>query len=374
MGIGIYVHIPFCISKCAYCDFYSLPKATDKLKELYTEALIRHIRYAKAHYGRQAVDTVFIGGGTPTVLASEQLIRITDALNNSFNLTQNCEFTVEANPATFDTEKLDALKNAGVNRISLGIQSANDNELNLLGRIHSFTEAKSAFELTRNRGFDNISVDLMYGIPSQTKETFLNTIKAVTELSPDHISIYGLQLEENTPLCKNKQSYTFPGEDESGEMFSEAIAFLKQNGYNRYETSNFAKRGFECRHNLGYWSQKEYLGFGTGAYSFFGGKRYHIKSDINAFCTCDDFSSVTVLDEEPRGEEAVVEFIMLSLRLTVGFSEKELENRTPNHEKYIKRCEVFIKDGFMQRTNGRIFFTDKGFDVSNYILSQILFD
>ncbi len=373
MGIGIYVHIPFCVSKCAYCDFYSLPKATAELKERYTNVLTKHIRYARERYGEQTVDTVFIGGGTPTVLDTEQLMRITDALKNNFKLTRNCEFTIEANPATFDAEKLDALKSAQVNRISIGFQSVNDTELRLLGRAHDFQTAKNAFKLARNRGFDNINVDLMYGIPSQTKESFITSVKAVTELSPEHISVYGLQLEENTPLCKNKQRYTFPSEDDSVSMFSDATAILRQSGYRRYEISNFAKQGFECRHNLGYWKQKEYLGLGVGAYSYFGGKRFHLTSDINAFCQSSDFADITVLDEEPRGDEDTVEFIMLSLRLSEGFSEEELLKRTPNAEKFIRRCEPFVKNDFMRRFNGRIFFTDRGFDVSNYILSQILF-
>lgn len=376
MSIGIYVHIPFCVSKCAYCDFYSLPsaKADESIKERYVQALIGQIEGARSLYGRHNVSTVFFGGGTPTVLKTEQLVRIIDTLKSTFNLTRNCEFTVEANPATFDAEKLTALRAAGVNRISLGIQSASNSELQSIGRIHTFEQAENAFNLTRSCGFDNISVDLMYGLPSQTEQSFLKSVEEIIKLQPEHISVYGLQLEENTPLCRYRDNYVFPSEDECISMYSRAIALLKENGYGRYEISNFAKKGRECAHNLGYWSQKNYLGFGVGAYSYFNDKRFHIESDINAFCVGEDFSDITVIDEVLSEQDKVSEFIMLSLRLVNGFSKKELFDRTRDAELYLNRCEKFIQCGLMKRENGRIFFTESGFNVSNAILSEILFD
>ncbi len=374
MGIGIYVHIPFCVSKCAYCDFYSLPKVNEDKKERYVSALIRHISEASELYGKQEVNTVFFGGGTPTVLKTEQLLMIIEAIKTNFNLTHSAEFTIEANPATFDTDKLTVLKNAGVNRISLGVQSAQDNELELLGRIHSFNEAKNAFKLVRSCGFDNISIDLMFGIPSQTEQSFLDTVSKIIELAPEHISAYGLQLEEGTPLCKNRHTYTFPSEDECISMYSKAIDLLARNGYTRYEISNFARQGYECAHNLGYWSQGEYLGFGAGAYSYFKGKRFHTKNDIDVYLESEDFSSVLCIDEELDNQDKITEFIMLSLRLTRGFSESELLSLTPDADVYLDRIQKFIDQGLMQRKNGRIFFTEKGFNVSNAILSSVLFD
>ncbi len=376
MGIGIYVHVPFCISKCAYCDFYSLPKACHdaSLKERYVDALVRQLQEAAELYGNLTVSTVFIGGGTPTVLETEQLLRIIGALKSAFDLTPDFEFTVEANPATFDEQKLTAMKAAGVNRISIGIQSAINSELEALGRIHSFEEAKSAFELTRSCAFDNISVDIMYGIPSQTRESFLKTIDEVCSLSPDHISAYGLQLEEGTPLWKSINSLEFPTENECVEMYSAAIKILENHGYGRYEISNFAKKGRECRHNLGYWSGGEYLGFGAGAYSYFDSKRFHVEGDASAFCSAQDFSPLITIDEQLSDGDKVTEFIMLSLRLTQGFSTKELFDRTLNADFYLERCEKFIRSGLMKSENGRIFFTEKGFNVSNAILSEILFD
>ena len=375
MSIGIYIHIPFCVSKCAYCDFYSLPSSChgQDLTERYVSALIRQMKWGKDRYGNSEVDTVFIGGGTPTFLKTEQLTRIISALKSCFDLTPNCEFTVEANPKTFDGEKLTALRKAGVNRLSLGVQSANENELKLLGRIHTFDDAKKAFDLTRKCGFDNVSLDLMYGLPCQTEESFMRTVEAVIGLCPEHLSVYGLQLEEGTPLYKKRNELTFPSEAECVSMYSACIKLLEKNGYARYEISNFAKDGYKCRHNLGYWSQGEYLGFGTGAYSYFDSKRFFCESDVEAFCNTDDFENLITVDEVLTDGDKVTEFIMLSLRLTDGFAEKDLFDRTRNAEFYLKRCESFIKNGFMKKENGRIFFTEKGFNVSNTILSEILF-
>lgn len=373
--IGIYVHIPFCVSKCAYCDFYSLPQKchSEELKRQYVSALIRQLDHAAKKYGRLAVSTVFIGGGTPTVLKTELLCELINALQIRFDLTRNREFTIEANPKTFDLEKLTALRRCGVTRISMGVQSANEKELKTIGRIHSFEDAKTAFDLTRKSGFDNISVDLMYGLPYQTEDSFLHSVDEIIRLSPEHISVYGLQLEEGTPLYRQKDTLPFPSEDDSVSMYSKAIALLAENGYCRYEISNFAKKGCESRHNLGYWKGKEYLGFGAGAYSFFDSKRFSIACDIEAFCTCEDFDALTTVDEVLTDEEKATEFIMLSLRLTEGLAIAELFDRTRNAEFYLKRCEPFTKSGHLKNENGRLFFTEKGFNVSNTILSEIIF-
>jgi oxygen-independent coproporphyrinogen-3 oxidase len=373
--IGIYIHIPFCVSKCAYCDFYSLPERCQsaEMRTRYVKALVRQFDWAKKKYGEFAVSTVFIGGGTPTVLSAELLTELITALKSRFDLTRNTEFTVEANPKTFDKEKLTALLRCGVNRLSIGIQSANENELKAIGRIHTFEEAKAAFDLTRKSGFDNISVDLMYGLPYQTEASFLHSVSEVIKLSPEHISVYGLQLEEGTPLHKTQNTLPFPSEEESLSMFSKAIMLLAENGYRRYEISNFAKRGYESKHNLGYWSQKEYLGFGSGAYSFFDNARFSTKVDVAAFCECKDFDALITVDEVLTDEDKAKEFVMLSLRLTQGVDVKELFNRTHNAEFILNKCEPFIKNGYLKNENGRLFFTEKGFNISNTVLSEILF-
>jgi len=374
-NIGIYIHIPFCVSKCAYCDFYSLPQERhgDEIREQYVSALIRQFEWAKKKYGELSASSVFIGGGTPTTLKSEQLVRLITSLKNTFELTRDCEFTVEANPKTFDESKLKAVKLCGVNRLSIGIQSSNENELNLLGRIHTFDDAKKAFEITRKCGFDNVSVDVMYGIPSQTEQSFLSTLKAVTELSPEHISVYGLQLEEGTPLCKNRDKYIFPDENECVSMYSKGISLLSKAGYSRYEISNFAREGKKCRHNLGYWSAREYLGFGAGAYSYFDSQRFYCEKNTERFLSAKDFDSLITVEETLSETDKEKEFVMLSLRLTDGFSVKELFERTRNAEFYLERCKKYIESGFMEMKNGRVFFTEKGFDVSNTVLSEILF-
>lgn len=374
-NLGIYIHIPFCVSKCAYCDFYSLPdsKTSSVLKENYTEALCRQMEKCKSNYSAAGVSTVFIGGGTPTSLRTEQLLKITDSLKNSFRITPDAEFTVEANPATFDRTKLLSLKDAGVNRLSIGVQSAGVEELRLLRRIHSFKQAKESFELARSCGFENINLDLMYGIPSQTKESFLYTLGKTIELNPEHISVYGLHLEEGTPLSENRNSYVFPTEDEEADMFSEALKILKNSGYERYEISNFAKPGFYCKHNLGYWQSKEYLGFGPGAHSYYGGKRFRCAKDVYAFCLAEDFSSLITVEETLDEAEKLREYLMLSLRLCEGISLRELKERTRKPDLFLDRCKNYIDTGFMESKNGRLYFTEKGFDVSNTILSEILF-
>lgn len=374
-ALGLYIHIPFCLSKCSYCDFYSLPcKSTDEdTRNAYVNALTEKLRLISAQNERPCISSVFIGGGTPTFLKTEQLIRITDAVNKLFHLTRNLEFTVEANPGTLDEEKLTALRDAKVNRISLGFQSANEKELKALGRIHSFEQAKEAFELTRKCGFDNISIDLMYGIPYQTEQSFLTTVEQTARLSPEHISMYGLQLEEGTPMFADRNKLPFPTEEQTVKMHRSAIDMLKECGYSRYEISNFSKKGKECAHNLGYWHARQYLGVGAGAYSYFNGTRFHTESDVLSYIKSPEpFGKITV-DEVIDGEETVTEYLLLSLRLTEGFSVKELFDRTRNANFYINRCKKYIEIGFMKNECGRIFFTDDGFDVSNTILSELLY-
>ncbi len=375
-NLSLYLHVPFCVSKCAYCDFYSLPcgktgKANEKTAFL--NAVLRNIENWKNYGDSRTVDTLFIGGGTPTSLDTESLERIILALRSSFKLAPNAEFTAEANPKTFDEEKLNMLRSLGVNRLSIGIQSGNDNELKLLSRIHSADEARESFKLARKCGFDNISIDLMYSIPSQTAKSFSHTLDFATSLHPEHISVYGLQLEEGTPLWRKRDSLVFPTEDEELEMNALLLKKLGNAGYLRYEISNYSLPEKECRHNLKYWTQGEYIGFGPGAYSYFNGKRFYLPRDLERYCGCDDFGMITEIDELQTKEDADREFIMLALRLSRGIDLKSLDKRTPNGETLLKSAESFIKNGFMQQSNGHLSFTEKGFNISNYILSELLF-
>ncbi len=375
-NLSLYIHVPFCISKCSYCDFYS--HSCGKIenhpkKTAYLNAVLRNIKSWK-HFGeKRKVNSVFIGGGTPTVLSAEQLTEIISALKGSFDLSLDAEFTVESNPKTFDEEKLRALKQLGVNRLSIGVQSAVDEELRLLSRIHTFNEAKKSFELARSCGFDNINVDLMYGIPSQTVRSFEKTLDRVTALRPEHISVYGLQLEEGTPLWHRRDKFNFPSEDEENNLNALALQKLSNAGYFRYEISNYSLKSYECRHNLGYWSQGEYIGLGPGAYSYLGARRFYLPRDLELYCKCEDFDSFSVTEEILSKEDSDREFIMLSLRLTQGIALDELKKRTPRLEIFMSRAENFINAGFMEITKDRLHFTPNGFNISNYILSELLF-
>ncbi len=373
-NISIYIHIPFCVSKCAYCDFYSLPCGkSGKIaeKKAYTDALIRNIKSTNSE--NLCVKTIFIGGGTPTSLETEQLCEIISALHEHFEISPDAEFTVESNPATFDTEKLKALRALGVNRLSMGMQSANDSELRLLSRIHSRADAVEAFRLARNAGFDNINLDLMYAIPSQTLGSFEKTLDEVIALRPEHLSVYGLQIEDGTPFGKNRDKYDFPNDDAETALNSLAVSKLETAGYHRYEISNYSLPGKECAHNLVYWSQGEYIGFGTGAHSFINGCRISTPKDIALYTSCNDFNSITVTEEILDNDAMNDEFIMLSLRLTKGVSLSALNARGYKTDELIKKAAPFIQNGFMTFNGKNLSFTSKGFNVSNYILSELIY-
>ena len=372
---GIYIHVPFCVSKCTYCDFYSLRQAgLEELKNRYVDALCRQFREAKGRFGELTVSSVFMGGGTPTSLSKEHFFAIFKELKSCFHLTPNAEITVESNPATFDADKLCALLSLGVNRLSMGVQSANDNELMLLGRIHTFKDAEDAFHLARDCGFKNINLDVMYGIPSQTTESFNNTLTALTALSPEHISVYGLQLEEGTPLFNNRESYVFPDEDEVCELNAQARLFLESNGYGRYEISNYSKPGYECRHNLLYWNQGQYLGFGSGAYSFFDMRRFSFPEDAELFSNAKSFFDLTRTDEILTKEDAEREYVMLRLRLCEGLSLRPDPEKLRDASPYFEKAKKFVAAGLMEIKDERLYFTPDGFNVSNAILSELIFD
>ncbi len=407
---AVYIHVPFCVSKCAYCDFYSLPCASDKtakadtqdtgsenggqnkfsgvcfnpefyrLHSRYVDALCRQMRLTSERHNRPRVSTVFVGGGTPSVLKTEELQRIFDNLFSYFNVSEDAEITVEANPETLSSEKLNAYRKMGINRISIGMQSAVQAELEAISRIHTPDSVKKAVKDAREAGFKNINLDVMYALPGQSEESFKTTLDTVLSLSPEHVSVYGLQLEEGTRLFRYKESIAFPGEDAENAMNALAISVLEKNGYRRYEISNYAKEGFECKHNLNYWTLGEYFGFGAAAHSFKDGKRVSIKKDVHAYCDSEDFSDLTVMEEALTDGELIEEYVMLSLRLCKGISLNKLTALTENANIYLKRAEPFIKGGFMEitksaRTDGDSFlhFTPRGFNVSNTVLSEILY-
>ncbi len=369
--IGLYVHIPFCKQKCAYCDFISFGGALSEFERSYTEALAKEILEYKVEE-KIKVDTVFFGGGTPSIISAESLKKITNALRESFEILPSAEFTLEANPKTVTKEKLSAYSELGVNRISIGLQSIHENELKSLGRIHNFDEFLESYELCLNEGITNINVDLMYGLPSQTIKSFSETLDKVIALSPSHISAYGLILEEGTRLCENRDSLTFPTEDEECEMYYTAAKKLKDAGYSHYEVSNYAKDSLECRHNLKYWRDEEYIGLGLAAHSYFGKKRYANPVGFTEYFSPKrkEYRQIEKIDLEANAYE----YAMMRLRLSEGFLLSDYEKRfglsfLSGRETLIDKL---IESGYATLISGRLSLTEEGFYVSNSILSELL--
>ncbi len=375
--LGIYVHIPFCKSKCGYCDFCShTPK--DGETERYLNALMLNIQDFSGAAEKYSVDTVFIGGGTPTLLSKKQMRALVDCIRSSFKVEKDAELTVEANPGTVDKRYLSSLVNMGINRISFGLQSASDTELKALGRIHTRDEFSESFRAVRAAGFKNINVDLMYGIPHQTKESFSQTLSFVKSLSPEHISVYGLKIEEGTPFYKARETLPLPDEESEYRMYREADSTLTAAGYKHYEISNFARHGFESKHNLRYWKDELYLGFGVSAHSYFAGQRYAYTDNIEKYMRemenptdiagiLSECTDIDVFTKE-------TEYVMLRLRLFDGLSLEDYRREFGRDflSKYGKKLDRYVDGGFMSLDSRRLAFTVKGMYVSNYILSDLL--
>ncbi|MDP4110248.1 MAG: radical SAM family heme chaperone HemW, partial [Bacillota bacterium] len=294
-SLGIYVHVPFCRSKCGYCDFCSVAGADLKLKDKYVKAVIEHMRESASLSKSYTVDTVYFGGGTPTSIGEKLLIKLLSAIRKSFSVSKSAEITVEANPESAGLKTLKRLRKAGFNRISIGVQSSNDAELKALGRIHTYADAETAVKNARAAGFDNLSLDLMYGLPGQTQEVFLASAAKIMALSPEHISCYALKLEPGTPMCL--AAPPLPSDDAVADMYLDVTKHLESAGYEHYEISNYAKPSRRSRHNQKYWDLSEYLGFGPSSHSFFGGRRFSYTKDIEAYVN-GFLSDGTVLDED----------------------------------------------------------------------------
>ncbi len=376
--LGLYIHIPFCKSKCEYCDFCSFVPNGTSVIEHYTDALILQMEDWADRCRSYEIDSVFFGGGTPTFLDSKHLLRILNAMYDNFHVTKKAEITVECNPATADFKSLRRLRRAGVNRLSLGLQSANENELAALGRIHSFKDFQNSYEDARRAGFENISVDLMYGIPEQTEKSFAHTLSAVTSLGPDHISLYALKIENNTPFAQKKDTLNLPDDDAVYNMYVKAVQYLAAKGYDRYEISNFAKQGAACLHNLKYWHCDEYLGLGASAHSYFGGERFattrRVKDYIDGMEIINNDIKVVVESDKIDSHESMEEYVMLGMRLDEGVNIHDFEQRfgVSFVEKYGKLLDEYIDDGFVKKDDESYSFTTDGMFVSNFILSSVL--
>ena len=371
--LGLYIHIPFCRRKCLYCDFCSFPAPKAETVERYTAELCREIEERSAECKDHTVDTVYFGGGTPSLLPIALFSDIFRVLNKNYNISEDAEITVECNPLTHisDGEKyFGDMRRFGVNRLSIGTQSAVDTELRLIGRGHTFADAKKTFADARRAGFSNISLDLMFALPTQSCESLEYSLTALLSLSPEHISIYSLQLEEATPLFRMRNKYTFPNDDDAADMYEKIIAVTAENGYTHYEISNFAKDGYRSRHNTKYWHLDEYAGFGISAHSDFGGKRYENTSSLNDYLS----GKRTVSESTPKRKERAEEYIMLGLRTKEGISAKELQTRYGMnfYNTYGRKAEKFKMENLIAFSDDRIFLTEKGFEVSNSILSDIL--
>ena len=412
--LELYVHIPFCVRKCAYCDFLSFPSGEHE-RASYVDALLEEIKEQKDNFKDYFVTTVFLGGGTPSLLREDDTARIFDALWENFDISRSAEITLEVNPGTVTGKKAAVWKACGMNRLSIGLQSVNDGELKMLGRIHTFKEFLDTWRIVREKGFDNINIDLISAIPGQTVQSWEKTLRTIAELGAEHISAYSLIIEEGTPFYdwygpEDDRSVpagrkALPSEEEDRLMYEWTGKYLAQKGYGRYEISNYAKEGYECRHNLGYWERKEYLGLGLGASSLISEHRFHNTENMERYLQI--FGKHSVLAGSgsratsprtfPAGgngtnpqmlptraaaedvealsvSEQMEESIFLGLRKTEGISCREFREKFGQtlDEVYGEQIRRFEKLGLMEREKDRLRLTERGIDVSNSIFVEFM--
>lgn len=407
-NLELYIHTPFCVKKCAYCDFLSFPADTNTQIQ-YVHALLNEIRFYGERMGGYQVTTIYIGGGTPSWLEPELLVAILDQVYKSFRVREDAEVSIECNPGTVTAAKLEAYRRAGINRLSIGLQSTNNEELKLLGRIHTYEQFLKTYELARNAGYTNINIDLMSGLPHQSAESFADSLQKVIRLKPEHISAYSLIIEKGTPFYEKykfdmvrqeagMQTELLPTEEDTYKMLKLTQMVLAKAGYGRYEISNYAKPGYECRHNIGYWTRENYLGLGLGAASLVDNVRYSNTRELDEYTTiCHD---LTILPPEAfapeegmatpernwfgsnlHTEASVVsrksqmeEFMFLGLRMTGGISRNEFEYNfgMPIEAAYVQVLPELQAQGLIEKREGRIYLTDRGMDVANYVMAQFL--
>ncbi len=372
-ALGLYIHVPFCLRKCAYCDFYSV---TDLgCREAYVRAVAKHLQSYISAASEYVIDSIYFGGGTPSLLTGEEIESLLWEIRSFYHLSEDAEISMEMNPGTVTREKLAAYRAAGVNRLSIGLQSADDTELKTLSRIHTRQEFESAFRAAREVGFDNISVDVMYALPDQTAEVLTETLSYVIAQEPEHISFYGLKIEAETPFGRDvRLQERLPDEDTQAQMYLAAAEQMENAGFLQYEISNFAKKGRECRHNLKYWHLEEYLGFGPGAYSFFRDVMFSYHRDLAEYCH--EPNDLILLDESSRltETEAAVQYVMLGFRLTAGIDIKAYKARFHDdfEARYAERLAPFLSAGYVEKTENGYRLSRDGMLISNYILSEIL--
>ncbi len=376
--LALYIHVPFCVQKCLYCDFLSAT-ADEKVQRRYVDSLIREMEYWKRRMeGVYEIETVFIGGGTPTALAPELIERIGEAVGK-FRLSLTHEYTMEANPGTITVGHVVAMKRAGVNRVSLGVQSVQPGELQRLGRIHTYESFVESYHLLRQQGVTNINVDLMADIPGQTLESYTDTLDKILALQPEHISSYSLIIEEGTPYAEMYQQgrLQIPSEETDRQMYALTKERLATEGYERYEISNYAKKGYACQHNLTYWQMGEYLGIGLGAASYVNGIRFSNERDLKQYLSQNADQHVVEQHSLSRREE-MEEFVFLGLRKIQGISMEEYRQRfqVDFSQIYQNILPELMGAGLLAESEkrDRIYLTDRGIDVSNAVLAEFLLE
>ena len=375
--LGLYIHIPFCLSKCKYCDFYSLPTSAG-VSDDYFEALSKQIEEYGLQTTAYTVDSIFLGGGTPSLLSERQIQTLFKRIYRAFKVAHSAEVTVEANPGTVDVKKLKTFKKAGVGRLSLGAQSFCPQDLAVCGRAHRVEDNIRAVTDARDAGFDNINLDIMYGLPNQSMAEVVQSLGTAFKLGVEHISFYGLKLEEGTPFYNDRENLKLPSEDSESEMYFVSRELMLSNGYFQYEISNFAKKDRYCRHNIKYWNGDEYLGLGPAAHSYFAGKRFSFKKDLDLYIRSfsESYVGESIIDEMidiPKASR-IAEYVMLRLRLTDGIDcEKFYKLFGRDFDKiYYQKLQPYINSGHVVRTSKGYAFSPEGMYVSNYILSRII--
>jgi len=396
-SIGVYIHIPFCVKKCVYCDFLSGP-ATRLQQQEYVNALLKEIAWESKYYTAYVVKTIFFGGGTPSILEAEEIAKILDCLRKYYWVDENAEITLEMNPGTAEKRKLRILKDCGINRLSIGLQSADNAELQMLGRIHTYEDFLRTYCQAREIGFANMNIDLISALPDQHMDRWVRTLEQVVALQPEHISAYSLIIEEGTLLYHNRDAWgPVPDEDEDRQMYQETKRILAEHGYYRYEISNYAKDGYECKHNCIYWQRgvwhiADFVGFGLGASSTVGNRRWentkHMKQYLSVLQECKaNLYDSRLTDNSTVGEsvkkavtilldvEQMEEFMFLGLRMRKGVSKQEfMESFAKDMDTmYGDALQKWIQQGMMVQSGDTVRLTDAGIDVSNIVLSSFVY-
>lgn len=369
--IGVYVHIPFCKQKCKYCDFVSFSDKNE-LQQEYVESLLKEIN--EYDNKKRQVNTIYFGGGTPSIIDSQYIVQILEKIKEKFIVDEDAEITIEMNPGTVTTEKLEDYKKAGFNRVSIGLQATQDRLLKIIGRIHTYKDFENCYQMVKNVGFSNVNVDLMLGLPTQKFEELKESLEKVIELNPNHVSLYSLILEKNTPLEKAVKNgwMTLPSDDDERAMYELAKKILERKGYKHYEISNFAKKGFESKHNLNCWNQDEYLGFGLAAHSYLDGKRFSNTTNLERYLK--NQKENIIVNEIQDGESQKKEYMMLGLRKIDGVSISEFERKFEINPLFYFRFEIskLVEEELIEVDLDNIKLTRKGLDLANLVFEEFV--